>query len=126
LGRFGRGENACTLADSASSSVDDQVAAKQARFRQANDELEERYVEFAAAGAVPFICECFDERCTRIVSLTLEEYGDIRSHPARFVIVPGHRLSPRERVVEDRQRYAITEKPLTLANGRGPRSNRAA
>jgi hypothetical protein len=124
LGRFGRGENACTLADSAGSSVDDQVAAKQARFRRANDELEARFVELAAAGAVPFICECFDERCTRVVSLTLEEYEEVRAHPARFVIVPGHRLSPGERVVEDRERYTVTEKPLTLANG--PRSNRAA
>jgi hypothetical protein len=94
--------------------VEGRVAANQARFRRANDDLELRYVELLATGAVPFICECADVRCTRIVSLTLEEYAEIRSHRSRFLVVPGHRLSPGERVVDDRDHYVIAEKAEAL------------
>jgi hypothetical protein len=108
------------VADPAGSSVDERVAANQARFRRANDDLHVRYVELLATGALPFICECADERCTRIVSLTLEEYAEIREHDRRFFVVPGHRLSSGERVVEERQRYLVTEKPPP-ADGTGLR-----
>jgi hypothetical protein len=110
------------LGDGAGSQVEDRVLASQDRFRRANDELEARYVELLATGAVPFICECADTRCTRVVSLTLDEYAEVRSHPNRFVVVPGHRLSPLERVVEDRAGYAIAEKPAT-GDGAPPASH---
>jgi hypothetical protein len=103
--------------EGAGSSVEERVAADQERFRRANNELEARYVELLAIGSVPFICECADGRCTRVVSLTLDEYAEVRSHPNRFFVVPGHRLSPQERVVEDRTRYAIAEKPRTGERG---------
>jgi hypothetical protein len=99
------------VADPAGGSVDERVAANQARFRRANDDLHARYIELLATGAVPFICECSDERCTHVVSLTLEEYGEIREHDRRFFVVPGHRLSAGERVVEEAERYLVTEKP---------------
>jgi hypothetical protein len=92
-------------------SVENRVAANQARFRRANDELEGRYVELLATGAVPFICECADERCTRVMSLTLDEYAEIRTHPHRYLIVPGHARAPGEYVVEPGDRYEVVQKP---------------
>ena len=86
------------------------MSATQARFRHANDELRLRYLELVATGAVPFICECGDMRCTRVMTLTLEEYATVRARAGRFVIVPGHERADAERVVHATDRYAVIEK----------------
>ena len=100
----------------AGGSVEDRVTAIQARFRHANDELRDRYLELVATGAVPFICECGDMRCTRVMSLTLEEYATVRTRGGRFVIVPGHERQEAERVVRATDRYAVIEKQLAASS----------
>ena len=97
------------IPEAAGGSVRDRVAANQARFRRANEELRGRYVELVAAGALPFICECRDTRCTRVVSLTLDEYATIRACTGRFMVVPGHETTDGERVVRSTDRYAVVE-----------------
>jgi hypothetical protein len=92
------------------SSAEDRVAASQARFREANEELRGRYVDLVADGALPFICECSDQRCTRVVSLTLDEYGEVRADAGRLLIVPGHELADSERVVDETDRFAVVVK----------------
>jgi hypothetical protein len=58
-----------------------------------------------------FICECCLVPCTATVSLTIEEYEAVRSHPARFVVVPGHVNPVVERVVDAAEgRYEVIEK----------------
>lgn len=58
-----------------------------------------------------FICECCLDGCTATVSLTADEYAAIRSHPARFVVVPGHADARVERVVDAAPgRYEIVDK----------------
>ena len=104
------GNNESGLKNGVGRSVHDRVSADQARFRRANDDLEGRYVGLLATGAVPFICECADERCTRVISLTLEDYAEIRSHPGRFVVVPGHHRPHDEDVVGEGADYAVVEK----------------
>ncbi len=81
-------------------------------FRRANARLADTYREFSPAGLTadghaPFICECSDPRCTRIVQLTLEEYADVRADPRHYVVVPGHVVRDFERVVEENDRYAV-------------------
>jgi hypothetical protein len=44
------------------------------------------------------------------VELTLCEYEEIRSHPRRFVVVPGHELPDVETVVAARPGYLIVDK----------------
>jgi hypothetical protein len=97
--------------------VGDRASTNQALFRRANDELRGRYVELLATGAVPFICECGNERCTRVMSLTLEEYETVRAGTDRFAIVPGHELADLERVVHANDRYAVVEKRRAGAPG---------
>jgi hypothetical protein len=59
-----------------------------ALFRAVN----ERIVELGAAssGTIDFFCECSDERCTRVLSLTLDEFDAIRRDPHVHVVLPGH------------------------------------
>jgi len=108
LRAFG-GTHKAVIPETAGGSVQDRVAASQTRFRRANDELRGRYVELVAAGALPFICECRDTRCTRVVSLTLDEYATIRACAGRFMVVSGHETADAERVIRSTDRYAVVE-----------------
>ena len=87
------------------------IAANEALFRRANELLRLRYEELRLdTEPLPFICECGDERCTRTVTVTLDEYRDVRRHPRRYVIVPGHELPDAENVVDEESDYSVVEK----------------
>jgi hypothetical protein len=84
------------------------VAAVRERFRRANDELQSRYLELGADGALPFICECVDERCTRVIALTAAEYAAVRTRPRQFALVPGHETGD-DHVLHSDDRYSVAE-----------------
>jgi hypothetical protein len=68
-------------------------AKNEARFREANEQLEQRRMELLNDGdgrATPFLCECEDVNCTAVVLLTLAEYEHARGSPRRFLICPQH------------------------------------
>ena len=94
----------------------------QEAFRRANDEIAAAARDLDQDDRSPFLCECADERCTKIVLLTLDEYEDVRSDDGRHVIVPGHDVAPNERVLEESDRYWITEQ----RNGDGVRHTSAS
>ena len=79
-------------------------------FRDANQRIAESVKELSLTGRAPFICECSDERCTEPIALGLDEYEAARSHPARFVTVPGHAVAPHGRVVEENDRFSLIER----------------
>jgi hypothetical protein len=55
-------------------------------------------------------CECATSTCERLVSLTVDEYEQVRSVPTHFVVARGH-LDPRvEFVVRESSRYQVVEK----------------
>jgi hypothetical protein len=45
-----------------------------------------------------------------MIELSVREYEDVRAHPRRFVVLPGHELGELETVVESRSGYVIVEK----------------
>lgn len=58
-----------------------------------------------------FICECRLAGCVDTVSLTVEEYERIRTHPNRYAGAPGHLDPAVERVVEGTTgRFEVVEK----------------
>ncbi len=84
-------------------------------FRRANVTLEETYRSLVPAGLTdaglaPFICECSDARCTRVVQLSLDEFAAVREHPRRFAVAPGHTVDDVVRVVETTDRFAVVER----------------
>jgi hypothetical protein len=89
----------------------ERIARNDATFRQANEEIE-RAAEPLGIEPIPFLCECADERCTEIVSLTLAQYEVIRDEPRWFLNVPGHEQPsrPHVRVVADCGEYLVVEK----------------
>jgi hypothetical protein len=88
------------------------IADNEAMFRRANEHLHRRYRELDIGDErLPFICECADERCTETVTLTLDDYHEVRRHPDRYLIVPGHELPGAERVVDESPGFSVVEKP---------------
>lgn len=67
------------------------IAKNEALFRAANEAIElEAEAMGVGADPVPFVCECPDPSCTETVELTLVEYEEVRTGPARFFVLPGH------------------------------------
>jgi hypothetical protein len=87
------------------------VAMNQARFREANEEIEPTALA-AGVEMVPFICECADPRCTKIIRVTTREYETVRADPVLFLNAPGHEAHSAEyaEVVSTNDRYVVTKK----------------
>ena len=87
------------------------VAMNQARFREANEEIESRAI-VAGVEMVPFICECADPDCTRIIRVTTGEYEAVRADPMLLLNAPGHErhAGVHAAVVSENDRYVITKK----------------
>ena len=71
----------------------ERIARNDAIFREANEGIGEAAEEHHADMRIPFICECADPGCREIISLTQDEYRQIRSDPRHFVNVAGHEAS---------------------------------
>lgn len=85
-------------------------AENESTFRKANEKLERKVIDLELSGhPTPYICECDDERCTTLVSLTVEEYEAVRANPRGFFVAPAHESSE-DRVLEELDRYTLIEK----------------
>lgn len=88
----------------------EQRARNESNFREANEKLEEKVVEFDLVGErTPYICECEDPTCTSIIRLTIPEYEAVRSNPRHFVVIPKHDSVP-DRVVEEHEGFTVIQK----------------
>jgi uncharacterized ferritin-like protein (DUF455 family) len=98
--------------------VDDASAEKIARnnaaFRKANDGIEDAVIEqrLDPDELMPFICECSDITCARIIRLTLDEYDHVRSNDRWFAHAVGHEEAIEGAVatVERHSRFILVEK----------------
>jgi hypothetical protein len=113
--------------------VDDEVARRiaenEARFRDANERIEEAVLRLEPdAHTLPFVCECGRPECLTTIRLTIAEYETAREDPRFFVCEPGHEiLGPGlGRVVRETSKFVIVEKlgeAGRVAERRDPRSD---
>ncbi len=91
--------------------MDDKVkrGRTEALFRDVNERIAESAERFEAA-STQFVCECADPNCTHRLAATLDEYEEVRSDGATFMLAPGHENADIERVVERRSRFNVVEK----------------
>lgn len=88
-----------------------QLERNQVAFRSANKRLGELVGDrIGSEETIPFLCECPNDECLDAVSITLQEYEEVHSHPQRFLVVSGHPTTAGERMIEDRDGYWIVEK----------------
>jgi hypothetical protein len=88
------------------------AARNESLYREVNERIEELNQCFDAAleAGASWVCECADTECCERMEMTLGEYEELRSHPDRFAVLPGHVVGAVERVVDTRDRYLVVEK----------------
>jgi hypothetical protein len=59
-----------------------------------------------------FICECATPECAENISMTHDEYNEVRRDGTRFAVKPGHIIPEVERIVDSgaADRYIVVEK----------------
>ena len=90
-----------------------QIAENEARFRTANEKIEDARLRLGADPiTVPFVCECGRIECLETVRLTIAEYESVRSDGTCFVCVPGHEITVGGvgRVVQETRSYVVVRK----------------
>jgi hypothetical protein len=106
----------------------ERAARDQSLFREVNERLEQQMSTLSMFHE--FVCECADAECSENISLTHDEYEEIRGHPARFAMKPGHIISEVEHVVGGApDRYVVVqkiEKAGLIATHFDPRRRRRA
>jgi len=98
--------------------MDDATAEKIARnnalFRQANEAIAHAATQHGLdqTQPTPFICECSDSTCTKIIRLSLDDYRRVRDNPRWFVHAPDHEVDVTGAVelLEEHETYAVVAK----------------
>jgi hypothetical protein len=90
--------------------VDEQE--RQAALNQAlRREVNERRLAASHEERVKFVCECSNQACDELVSLTIDECEFVRRVPNRLVVRTGHVDYESERVImEEPGRFQVLEK----------------
>ena len=83
------------------------AAKNQSLLREVNERIEHLS---AGSRTIDFACECADDTCTNRVTMTIEEYEEIRADSNSFLVVPGHYDAAVEEVVRERASYVVVAK----------------
>lgn len=78
-------------------------------FRHVNEGIAET-AEFFGSRETEFVCECADPQCQHRFELPLDEYEGVRADSTHFLVANGHEEPTYERVVEQRDEYAVVKK----------------
>jgi hypothetical protein len=87
------------------------IGENEALFRQVNERLRDVNDAFGSVtGDFEIVCECGDMECAERITLTMEEYTDLRSDPRYFAVIPGHVAADVEEVIRRGDRYDVIQK----------------
>ena len=92
--------------------TEERIAANNAQFRDANEQIRRAAEAHEIATGVPFICECPEPTCTEIVRLDLADYLGVRANARWFLKAPSHGPDPgpASRIVRDAKSHFVVEK----------------
>jgi hypothetical protein len=89
---------------------EERLAKNESLFRSLNENINELAQHLGGGQAFEFICECSTTGCFERLSLTLEEYEQIRADGTHFLLAPGHEDIEIEQVVAAHSDYVVVEK----------------
>jgi hypothetical protein len=103
----------------------EQEVGNETRARDIN-EIEDANFEHPGGSATNrYVCECSDASCMATISLTQDEYEQVRAHGARFVIALDHENPELDLLVAEHEGFAVVRKlpgfPARLARASDPR-----
>jgi hypothetical protein len=84
------------------------LARNQSLFREINEQIRRLALrqDFAE---LELLCECADGQCADLLSVPVDTYELIRTHPDRFLICRGHQVPEIERTVGRFNGYLVVE-----------------
>ena len=104
---------------------EERAARNEATAREINEAIEGAHAELPGR-QIRMICECGLNECERVIAITVAEYEQVRSDPARFVIARDHLMPDVEDVVDRTDRFIVVTKregtPRDIAIETDPRS----
>jgi hypothetical protein len=87
------------------------IGENEALFRQVNERLRDVNDAFGSVtGDFEIVCECGDVDCAERITLTVDEYTDLRSDPRYFAVIRGHVAEDVEEVIRRGDRYDVIQK----------------
>jgi hypothetical protein len=106
---------------------EDRIGLNEALFREVNERIEDLAETFdLTSEPLDLVCECGEALCVERITMSHEEYEQLRSDPHRFAVYPGHVNPDVERLVGERKGYHVVEKdvgvPEAIAEQTDPRS----
>ena len=103
------------------------IGLNEAVFREVNERINDLADEFGLESRpLDLVCECGDPNCVERITMSREEYEELRGNPMLFAVYSGHEAGDVEAVVDRRGGYDIVRKreggPAELAQATDPRS----
>ena len=88
------------------------LALNETMFREINERLESRILVYTGdpEPELMVLCECANPDCIERLTLSPDEYAEVRSDSRQFVIVPGHEYIDIEEIVYRTDRFEIVRK----------------
>jgi hypothetical protein len=108
-------------------SREERIGMNEAVFRDVNERIQDVATAFdLTSEPLDLICECGDASCVARISLTRDEYEQLRNDPHLFAVAPGHVALDVEEVFANRSGYDVVRKykgpPREIAEKTDPRS----
>ena len=109
------------------SSREERIGLNEAVFREVNERIEALAQTFELKGEpLDLVCECGDAACVQRITMSREEYEQLRSNAHHFAVYTGHEIPDVEEVVQRKKGYDIVSKnqgvPEHVAEETNPRS----
>jgi hypothetical protein len=90
--------------------VERRIGRNEGLFRRVNEAIARGLWPGEEQRAVAFRCECARLDCNNAVRVTPSAYEQVRAHPRRFLLTPGHEIPDAETVIETHPTYVVVEK----------------
>jgi hypothetical protein len=102
------------------------IGLNEAVFREVNERINDLAEHFQLENQpLDLVCECGDPSCVERITMSGEEYEELRREPTHFAVYPGHEQADVETVVDRRRGYDIVRKhegaPAQIAEQTDPR-----
>jgi len=106
----------------------ERIGLNEAVFREVNERISDLAVQFQLEEQpLDLVCECGDPSCVERVTMSRQEYEQLRSDPTHFAVFSGHDMPDVEDVIEKRRGYDVVRKheggPAEIAERTDPRSS---
>ena len=82
---------------------------RRALMRDVNDRIVEVNDQFESTEPIGIICECVVDGCVETITVERGTYDDVRRHPGRYVLVPGHEAPEDRPVGEPHETYVVVD-----------------